>query len=91
MKRKTIFACIISLLLVICLLSGCGQSVPADDTSDKVTEKSEADKNELLLVEAWETKRHQQVHVEQPHMARLREIKDDYIQSTVLGEFELKK
>ncbi|MBE6632738.1 MAG: antibiotic biosynthesis monooxygenase [Ruminococcaceae bacterium] len=52
---------------------------------------SEADKNELLLVEAWETKRHQQVHVEQPHMARLREIKDDYIQSTVLGEFELKK
>lgn len=52
---------------------------------------SEADENELLLIEAWETKRHQQIHIEQPHMARLREMKDDYIQSTVLGEFELKK
>ena len=52
---------------------------------------SESDENELLLIEAWETKRHQQIHIEQPHMARLREFKDDYIVSTVLGEFELKK
>ena len=51
---------------------------------------SEADENELLLVEAWETKRHQQIHIEQPHMARLREIKGDYVESTTLGEFELK-
>ena len=51
---------------------------------------SEADKNELLLIEAWETKHHQQVHIEQPHMARLREIKGAYIESTTLGEFELK-
>ena len=50
---------------------------------------SEADENELLLIEAWETKRHQQIHIEQPHMARLREIKDDYIISTKLGEFKL--
>jgi quinol monooxygenase YgiN len=51
---------------------------------------SEADENELLLIEAWESKRHQQIHIEQPHMARLREIKDDYVKNTTLGEFEIK-
>ena len=51
---------------------------------------SEADENELLLIEAWESKRHQHLHIEQPHMARLREIKDDYIKTTTLGEFEIK-
>ena len=51
---------------------------------------SEADENELLLIEAWETKRHQEVHITQPHMARLRAMKEDYIKSTTLGEFELK-
>ena len=51
---------------------------------------SAEDVNELLLIEAWETKHHQQVHIEQPHMARLRAIKGDYIETTTLGEFELK-
>ena len=51
---------------------------------------SEADENELLLIEAWESKKHQQIHIEQPHMARLREIRDDYIAAATLGEFELK-
>ena len=51
---------------------------------------SDSDENELLLIEAWETKRHQQIHIEQPHMARLREMKGDYIEDTVLGEFEVK-
>ena len=51
---------------------------------------SEADQNELLLIEAWETKQHQQIHIAQPHMARLRALKDDYIQTTSLGEFEIK-
>lgn len=51
---------------------------------------SEADPNELLLVEAWESARHQQIHIEQPHMARLRELKDDYVVSTELREFEVK-
>lgn len=50
---------------------------------------SEADENELLLIEAWETKHQQQIHIEQPHMARLREIKGGYIISTKLGEFNL--
>ena len=51
---------------------------------------SEKDKNEILLVEAWETKEHQQIHIGQPHMARLREIKNDYVKSSKLGEFVLK-
>lgn len=50
---------------------------------------SEKDPNELLLIEQWETKTHQQVHISQPHMARLREFKDEYIANTLLGEVAL--
>ena len=45
---------------------------------------------ELLLLEAWESKRHQEIHITQPHMDDLRVFNDDYIESAVLGEFELK-
>ena len=48
---------------------------------------SEKDENKLLLIEKWETKQHQQVHLEQPHMALLRSFKDEYISDTKLGEF----
>ena len=51
---------------------------------------SESDPRELLLIEAWETERHQQIHIEQPHMADLRALKGEYIETTALGEFELK-
>ena len=51
---------------------------------------SDADPSELLLLEAWETKAHQQVHIEQPHMAKLRSFKNEYIESTTLTEFEVK-
>lgn len=51
---------------------------------------SEEDENEILLIESWESKRHQEVHIAQPHMDTLRSFKDEYIESTVLGEFELK-
>ena len=51
---------------------------------------SEKDPNELLLIEQWESKKHQQVHIDQPHMATLRSFKGDYITDTVLGEIELK-
>ncbi|MBO5892282.1 MAG: antibiotic biosynthesis monooxygenase, partial [Oscillospiraceae bacterium] len=50
---------------------------------------SEKDPNELLLIEQWETKAHQQVHIAQPHMAQLREFKDEYIANTLLGEVAL--
>ena len=39
--------------------------------------------------EQWETKQHQQIHIEQPHMALLREFKGDFITDTVLGEVAL--
>lgn len=51
---------------------------------------SEEDPNVLLLIEQWESREHQQIHLTQPHMAKMREFKDDYIVSTVLGEMELK-
>ena len=51
---------------------------------------SAADECELLLIEAWETKRHQEVHIEQPHMANLRSFKAEYIETTSLQEFDLK-
>lgn len=51
---------------------------------------SEADPNELLLIEQWESQEHQQVHIKQPHMKQLRTFKNDYITDTVLGEIELK-
>ena len=51
---------------------------------------SEKDENRILLVEAWESAEHQKVHIGQPHMARLREIKGDYVKASKLGEFELK-
>ncbi len=51
---------------------------------------SEKDPNELLLIEQWETQKHQQIHIEQPHMEHLRSFKNDYIVSTVLGEIELR-
>ena len=47
------------------------------------------DENELLLIERWESAAHQRVHMEQPHMARLREIKDKYIADTRLGRVRL--
>ena len=51
---------------------------------------SENDENELLLIEQWESKMHQQVHLTQPHMILLRDFKDNYISKTHFGEIELK-
>ena len=51
---------------------------------------SEKDPDEILLIEQWETKQHQQVHIKQPHMAQMRTFKGDYITDTVIGEIELK-
>ena len=51
---------------------------------------SEENKNELLLLEAWESKRHQQVHMTQPHMDALRALNAEHIASVTLGEYEVK-
>jgi quinol monooxygenase YgiN len=50
---------------------------------------SENHADELLLIEQWETKSHQQIHLTQPHMVQMREFKDDYIAKTTLGEVTL--
>lgn len=50
---------------------------------------SEKDKNELLLIEQWESKKHQQIHISQPHMDKMRIFKNDYIANTSLGEITL--
>ena len=52
---------------------------------------SEKDPDEILLIEAWESKKHQEIHIQQPHMERLRELKPDYVLTTKLGEFEVKR
>lgn len=51
---------------------------------------SEKNPNELLLIEFWESKEHQQVHMTQPHMAHLQTFNGDYIKSAKFGEFEIK-
>lgn len=51
---------------------------------------SEKDPCELLLIEQWETREKQQIHIAQPHMDILRSFKSDYITDTKLGEVELK-
>ena len=50
---------------------------------------SEKDPNELLLIEKWVSKEHQQIHLTQPHMEQLRSFKSDYITDTLLGEVGL--
>lgn len=51
---------------------------------------SEKNENEILLIEAWKSKRHQEIHMEQPHMLDFLKFKPEYVLSTKLGEFELK-
>ncbi len=50
---------------------------------------SEKDACELLLIEQWKTKNHQQIHISQPHMEAMRSFKDEYILDTKLGEISL--
>lgn len=50
---------------------------------------ADGDKNELLLVEIWESKEDQQIHIEQEHMKLLRSFKNDYVISTELKAFDM--
>lgn len=52
---------------------------------------SEKDPDELLLIEAWESKAHQQTHLEQPHMDTMRSFKDAYVSTTHLRVFEVQQ
>ena len=52
---------------------------------------SEADENELLLIEAWASYEHQQAHIATAHMDKLRSFKSEYIKTTTIGQFDLIK
>lgn len=40
------------------------------------------DEDDILLVEQWDTEAHQKRHLEQPHMEKLRSIKNCYVVDT---------
>ena len=50
---------------------------------------SAQEENVVLLIEQWETEEHQRVHMQQPHMTRLRELKAQYIDDTTMGKVQL--
>ena len=50
---------------------------------------SAQDENVVLLIERWESAEHQRIHMQQPHMARLRTIKEQYVDGTQLGKVHL--
>ena len=52
---------------------------------------SAQDAGELLLIERWESAAHQRVHMEQPHMARLKAIKEQFVDSTAVGKVRLEE
>lgn len=45
---------------------------------------SAKDESVVFLFEEWQSENHQQIHLTQPHIAVLKEIKAKYIQDTVL-------
>ena len=51
---------------------------------------SAEDENKILLIEYWESKSHQEIHIGQPHMDKLRALNSKCIKSSHLGEFEFK-
>ncbi len=46
---------------------------------------SAQDENVILLVEKWASAAHQRVHMEQPHMAELKTIKEQFVDDTRVG------
>ena len=48
------------------------------------------DKDTVLLIEQWEQAEDQDMHLTQPHMETLREIKSRCISDTIFGEGALK-
>ena len=50
---------------------------------------SAQEENVVLLIEQWESEAHQRVHMQQPHMARLRELKAQYIEETSMGKVDI--
>ncbi len=45
--------------------------------------------DELLLVEKWESAEALALHIAQPHLAKLRAFKDEYVCESVVEKFEV--
>lgn len=43
--------------------------------------------DEILLIEMWLSAKHQSVHMAQPHMQKLAQIKEKYIEATDIKKF----
>jgi quinol monooxygenase YgiN len=50
---------------------------------------SAEDENKALLVEQWIDREAQQVHLTQPHMAGIRQAKEDHVIDTALELFDI--
>ena len=49
---------------------------------------SAEDENKALLVEQWSSREAQQIHLTQPHMAGIRQAKEDHVIDTALELFD---
>ena len=47
------------------------------------------DSDKLLLMEKWTDREAQAVHMTQPHMAKLREVKARFVQDVVMETYDL--
>ena len=50
---------------------------------------SAEDENKTLLVEQWSSREAQQIHLTQPHMAGIRQAKEDHVIDTALELFDI--
>ena len=50
---------------------------------------SDEDPDQILLVEQWESKAHQQAHIQTPHMALVKQLNAAYVASVKLGEYKV--
>ena len=65
--------------------SGVAQAVRQEDGCIRYDYYYSAkDENTVFLFEEWQTEKHQQIHLTQPHIAQLKQIKETYILDTQL-------
>lgn len=50
---------------------------------------SAADPDQILLVEEWTSEAMQQTHMQTPHMAKLAQIKEKYVDDTTVEKYTL--
>ena len=50
---------------------------------------SAADPDQILLVEEWASEAMQQTHMQTPHMAKLAQIKEKYVDDTTVEKYTL--